>query len=157
MSPHQAAQSNPPVGDDSVDSDEDLTRSFVPNVAQPLTEQETVRQFVQGRPTASQHNPSALMWPSIGGRPINEFTTQGYFSCAFPTLYPVGDADFSDARQNNVTIGNYFKHMMMYHDGRFAKHPRFRFFALNTEMRWRALQAGRVYVRQASRRCTPVG
>ena len=36
----------------------------------------------------------------------------------------------------------------MYKDGRFAKHPRFRFFALNTEMRWRALQAGRIYVRQ---------
>ena len=28
----------------------------------------------------------------------------------------------------------------MYDDGRFAKHPRFRFFALNTEMHWRALQ-----------------
>ena len=37
---------------------------------------------------------------------------------------------------------------MMYDDNRFAKHPRFRFFALNTEMRWRALQTGRVYVKQ---------
>ena len=30
----------------------------------------------------------------------------------------------------------------------FAKHPRFRYFALNTEMRWRALQTGRVYINQ---------
>ena len=37
---------------------------------------------------------------------------------------------------------------MLYADGRFAKHPRFRFFALNTEMRWRALQVGRIYVKQ---------
>ena len=37
---------------------------------------------------------------------------------------------------------------MMYKDGRFATHPRFRFFALNTEMRWRALQAGRIYIKQ---------
>lgn len=37
---------------------------------------------------------------------------------------------------------------MMYDDGRFSKHPRFRFFALNSEMRWRALQTGRIYVRQ---------
>ena len=37
---------------------------------------------------------------------------------------------------------------MMYNDNRFAKHQRFRFFALNTEMRWRALQTGRVYVKQ---------
>ena len=37
---------------------------------------------------------------------------------------------------------------MMYEDGRFARHPRFRYFALNTEMRLRALQAGRIYVHQ---------
>lgn len=49
---------------------------------------------------------------------------------------------------NQVTVGNYFKHLLLYEDGRFASHPRFRFFALNTEMRWRALQAGRIYVHQ---------
>ena len=85
---------------------------------------------------------------SIGGVPINEFTTEGYFSCAFPTLFPTGAGDFSGQCQNQVTIGNYFKHLTMYDDNRFAKHPRFRFFALNTEMRWRALQTGRVYVKQ---------
>ena len=88
------------------------------------------------------------MWPTIGGTPINEFTTEGYFSCAFPTLFPTGAADFLGQRQNQVTIGNYFKHLIMYDDSRFAKHPRFRFFALNTEMLWRALQTGRVYVKQ---------
>ena len=36
----------------------------------------------------------------------------------------------------------------MYDDNRFSKHPRFCFFALNTEMRWRALQSGRVYVKE---------
>ena len=36
----------------------------------------------------------------------------------------------------------------MYGEGRFARHPRFRYFALNTEMRWRALQTGRVYINQ---------
>ena len=82
---------------------------------------------------------------SIGGVPINEFTTEGYFSCAFPTLFPTGAGDFSGQRQNQVTIGNYFKHLTMYDDNRFAKHPRFRFFALNTEMR---LQTGRVYVKR---------
>ena len=38
--------------------------------------------------------------------------------------------------------------LMQYDDGRSAQHPRFRFFALNTEMRHRALQTGRVYVCQ---------
>ena len=34
-----------------------------------------------------------------------------------------------------VTLGYYLKHLMMYSDGRFARHPCFRYFALNTEMR----------------------
>ena len=63
-------------------------------------------------------------------------------SCAFPKLYPTGAADFTAPRLRPVTIGFYFKHLMKFHDGQFAKHPRYRYFALNTEMRWRALQAG---------------
>lgn len=47
-----------------------------------------------------------------------------------------------------MIIANYFKHLILYHDKRFANHPRFRYFALNTLMRHRALQTGRIYVRQ---------
>lgn len=53
---------------------------------------------------------------------------------------------WSDTGQ--FSIANYFKHLMLYHDQRFAKHPRFRYFALNTQMRHQALQTGRIYVRQ---------
>ena len=137
----------PAQGDESYDGH--LTQSFVPTAIRSMTEQEAARQSMQQRESGqSSSTPSAVMWPTIGGAPINEFTTEGYFSCAFPTLFPTGAGDFSGQRQNQVTIGNYFKHLMMYDDSRFAKHPRFRFFALNTEMRWRALQTGRVYVRQ---------
>jgi hypothetical protein len=130
--------------------DAHLPRSFVPSTVPSMTEQEAVCHSVQERQSnrSATAPPATVMWPSIGGTPINEFTTEGYFSCAFPTLFPTGAADFSGQRQNQVTIGNYFKHLMMYDDCRFSKHPRFRFFALNTEMRWRALQTGRVYIRQ---------
>ena len=130
--------------------DAHLPQSFVPLATRSMTEQEAIQQSVQERQSNSPSFTSSatMMWPSIGGTPINEFTTEGYFSCAFPTLFPTGAADFSGQRLHQVTIGNYFKHLMMYDDGRFAKHPRFRFFALNTEMRWRALQTGRVYVKQ---------
>ena len=37
---------------------------------------------------------------------------------------------------------------MLYCDQCLAKHLRFRYFALNTQMRHRALQTGRIYVRQ---------
>ena len=125
--------------------DDHISHSFVPIAVPSMTEQEAVQQAVAQHHSAS-HTP--LMWPSIGGMPLNEFTTEGYFSCAFPTLFPTGAADFLGERQVPVTIGNNFKHLMQYNDGRFARHPRFRFFALNTEMRHRALQTGRVYVRQ---------
>ena len=125
--------------------DDHLSGSFVPSTTQRMTEQETVRQFVHEQ---QSNQPPTLPWPPIGSAPINEFNTEGYMSCAFPMLFPTGAADFLVPRPLTVTIGNYFKHMMMYEDGRFARHPRFRYFALNTEMRWRALQAERIYVRQ---------
>ena len=126
-----------------------LARTFVPSTAQRLTEQETIRQSINER--QSHQSLPTVPWPPSSGTPINEFNTEGYISCAFPTLFPTGAADFVAPRPNAVTIGNYFKHLLMYDDGRFARHPRFRYFALNTEMRWRALQPGRTYVRQHPR------
>ena len=69
---------------------------------------------------------------------------------AFPTLFPTGAANFQAARPLAVTIGNYFKHLMMYvHvDRRFARHPHLCYFVLNNEMHWHALQAGSIYFRQ---------
>ena len=122
-----------------------LSTTFLPRLACRMTEQETVRQSVQER--LSHHSPATVAWPP-SGNPINEFNVEGYISCAFPTLFPTGAADFLAPRHHVVTVGNYFKHLMMYEDGRFARHPRFRYFALNTEMRWRALQTGHIYVRQ---------
>ena len=125
-----------------------LSRTFIPNTVQRLTEQETVRQSIQDRQHDRSSSSTTVPWPPTGTNPINEFTTEGYISGAFPTLFPTGAADFIAPRSRTVTIGNYYKHLMMYEDDRFARHPRFRYFALNTEMRWRALQTGRIYVRQ---------
>ena len=63
---------------------EDLPQSFIPVAAPSMAEQETVQQSVQQR----QSSQPTLMWPSIGGIPLNEFTTEVYFTCAFPTLFP---------------------------------------------------------------------
>ena len=110
-----------------------------------MTEKDTIRKSVHHRqPTEDQVVP----WLENGSVPIDEFKTEGYFSCAFPTLFPTGEADFLAPCQQSVTVGMYFKHLMMYGEGRFAKHPRFRYFALNTKMHWRALQTGRVYINQ---------
>ena len=119
---------------------EQLSSSFVPAAPRQATEQEAVEQVVSGE--------QPVAWPPHGDTPLNEFHSEGYITLAFPTLFPTGAADFTMPRMRPVTLGYYLKHLIMYNDGRFARHPRFRYFALNTEMRWRALQAGHVYVRQ---------
>ena len=125
-----------------------LSGTFVPMNFRKSTEQEIVKNSLTECQQPSHANIQPMAWPEITDTPINEFRTEGYIYCAFPTLPPTGAGDFTQPRLRTVTIGNYFKHLMMYKDGRFAKHPRFHFLALNTEMRWHTLQAGRIYVRQ---------
>ena len=93
-------------------------------------------------------NLTCVDWPDISRDPVDEFESEGYFTRAFPTLFPTGVGEFLAPRQRSVRLGQYFKHSMRHYDGRFARHPRFRYFALNTMMRWRALETGRIYVRQ---------
>ena len=116
-------------------SNSHIHSTFVPAATTGFTEQQAIHQSLM-----DQH----VDWPATEGNPINEFNTEGYIACAFPTLFPEGLADFLAPRQRMVTIANYCKHLMLYHDQRFSKHPRFRYFALNTVMRHRALQTGRI-------------
>ena len=68
--------------------------------------------------------------------PLNEFNrSQALMSWAFPTLFPYGRAEFVSPRLRSITYKDYLHHAMRYRDGRFARHPRFRFVAFNTLMR----------------------
>jgi len=78
-----------------------LSTSFVPNATQQRTEQEKVQQSLQVLQSGSSHT---LMWPTIGGAPINKFTTEGYSAWPSP---PYSTADFLGHRHNQVIIGNY--------------------------------------------------
>ena len=103
-----------------------------------------------------QTDSTPVTWPSIDGIPVNEFQSPGYIARAFPTLYPTGAADLRSARIRDVKPAEYFLHLLKYRDGRFARHVRWRYFALNSQMRWRALQEGKVYVKQnlTAQQCT---
>ena len=103
-----------------------LGSTFIPMPTRGVTEQQVIQESILQSAGSSTDR---VNWPSTSGNPINEFTTEGYISCAFPTLFPTGAADFVAPRQRSVTIGNYFKHLMLYHDQRFSKHPRFRYNA----------------------------
>ena len=129
------------------DGDHFMSGTFVPMVPKTNTEQQVMRQSIADRQNADKGD-RIVQWPQFENSPINEFKTEGYMTRTFPTLFPTGEADFTAPCIHKVTIGAYFKHLMIYKDDHFAKHPRFRYFALNTEMRWRTLQAGNVYVHQ---------
>jgi hypothetical protein len=134
------------IAEDLDDNEEGdvITRTFVPFL--PSAHREEVA--IQNALDRVQNESSPTEWPQINNNPINEFQTPGYIACAFPTLYPTGCADLRAERIITVKPAEYFRHLLLYKDGRFARHARWRYFALNSQMRWRALQEGKVYVKQ---------
>ena len=82
-----------------------------------------------------QNDNTSLMWPEIDGAPINEFQTSSYMARAFPTLYPYCCRDLRSKRIRDVKPAEYFKHLIWYKDGRFVRHTRWMYFALNSIMR----------------------
>ena len=61
----------------------------------------------------------------------------------FPTLFPYGKADFDMPRSHMVTLAAYAKHMLKYQDGRFGRHPLFRYYMFNRIIREQALNTTR--------------
>ena len=95
----------PPVADTPATSEDPysahLPQSFVSIATQSMTEQEAVHQSVQERqlsPSTSS-SPATMMWPLLEEYPSMSSPPKGYFSCAFPTLFPTGTGDFSGQRQ----------------------------------------------------------
>ena len=130
--------------DDEGLEDEDFDNiddAAVPDILPVDTERGAVRDAVQW--TSCQRRPPdlphQLQLPSIQLTPLNEFNrSQPLFSWAFPTLFPYGQGDFVHERLRSVSIHDYIEHAMRWHDGRFAKHPLFRFVAFNFMMRGQA-------------------
>ncbi|KAK3928925.1 LOW QUALITY PROTEIN: ATP-dependent DNA helicase pfh1, partial [Frankliniella fusca] len=56
------------------------------------------------------------------------------------------DADLRCSRDILINPSTFFKHMLRYGDERFAKHPKYRFFALNSMMRWTAISDGNITI-----------
>lgn len=80
-----------------------------------------------------------LPYPSIDTKLIDEFKTEGYIVCAFPCLFPYGLADYRTPRDVTIELREWFQYLMDQSDRRFARDPRFRFFAMNTLLRRQAL------------------
>jgi hypothetical protein len=105
-----------------------FTSGFVPNV-----DEEQVSEL-QNLHMAAQAGQGPILMSCIESQPISEWHDNPIASRAFPSLFPSGQADFCSPCQKPVAFSEWASHLMQYEDGRFAKHPRFRYWALNTIM-----------------------
>ena len=58
----------------------------------------------------------------------------------FPTQFPTGHSEYMAPRHRQITLGQFLKYLILYETGRLAQ----RYFALNTTLRWQALENDQV-------------
>ena len=71
------------------------------------------------------------------GQAVRE-DTPGYIAHAFPRLFPHGTGDFHCLRggmQKLLKFEEWGRFVLLWHDGRFMRHPRFRYWLLDTVLR----------------------
>lgn len=93
-------------------------------------------------------NAPTIAWPAIYNTPINEFKEENYITSAFPKLFPTGKADLRSGRKSKLTDNQYFTYLLSYKDQRFSMHPRFRYFALNSLLRWKSNTNAKMFIKR---------
>jgi ATP-dependent DNA helicase PIF1 len=123
------------------------SQSMVPDLNTDLTEREII---LNGLTTTREPDglfPDGLPAPVIRNTPLDEAAgADRLFAMAFPTLYPTGKADFNEPRIRKVSLKEYARHLLCFTDGRFGRHPRWRFLVFNILMRRKAGASARFYV-----------
>jgi ATP-dependent DNA helicase PIF1 len=123
------------------------SQSVVFSLDQDTTEANLILEEITGR----RPPPRGLPAPSIQHTPIDEASgREQILSLAFPTLYPTGQADLNTPRLRNVPLKDYARHLLCWHDMRFAQHARWRFFIFNMYMRQKARSTAQFYVSRTS-------
>lgn len=79
-----------------------------------------------------------FQWPVTGGTAIIEYTTEYYADRTFLALFPRGRVDLRSPQKESVTQIVYPQHLK-HQDESFARDFRFRFFSMNSVMRWQAI------------------
>ena len=85
-----------------------------------------------------------LTMPVVRGTPLSEYGTNIAIN-AFPTLFPTGRGGFDEPRQHKVSEKEWANYLLQLRGGRFARHPRFRYWALNTILRHETKKASKWY------------
>ena len=85
-----------------------------------------------------------MAWPTRDDQPVSEMTP-GFFTKAFPWLFPDGKADFTRVRLGKTpSMAQWIQHLLKV-DRRFAKDPIFIMVVTNTMQKKQALAMGTLY------------
>ena len=133
--------------DDIVYDDNTETSSFLPVNSNRKKEDDSIREKLLSATTD---------WPPRGSEPLNEYTTPFLATMAFPTLFPDGQGDPTNPSIcRNVSLKEKIKHLIKFGERkeenwiyRFAKHPRFSYWALNMLQRSQILQQTGIFLKQ---------
>lgn len=115
------------------------SNGFVPDLHITAHEIDQLRNAAQAPPDVQ-----VLSMPVVRGTPLSEYGSNIAIN-AFPTLFPTGRGGFDEPREHKVTEKDWANHLLQLRGGRFARHPRFRYWALNTIMRHETKKASTWY------------
>ena len=95
---------------------------------------------VSGQRKASKFKYPRVDPPEVEDKPSDAIRedTPGYIPSAFPKLFPHGTGDFHSARGGLgrlLKFEEWGRYVMKWHDGRFMRHTRFRYWLLDTSLR----------------------
>ena len=114
----------------------------MPGIAPGPSERDAVCIGMQQRSLNRSTIGSPVPWPAAGLL-LSEYSTEGLFLMAFPTLFPTGDGNFTNPRHKKLDLYEWVKHLIRYRDSQFVTHPCFQFFALNLIFHHCVMQRGR--------------
>jgi hypothetical protein len=115
------------------------SNGFVPDLHIATHEIDQLRNAAHAPPDVQ-----VLSMPVVHGTPLSEYGSNIAIN-AFPTLFPTGRGGFDEPRQHKVTEKDWANYLLQLRGGRFARHPRFRYWALNTIMRHETKKASTWY------------
>jgi hypothetical protein len=115
------------------------SNGFVPDLNIGIHEIDQLRNAAHAPPDVP-----VLTIPIVRGTPLSEYGSNIAIN-AFPTLFPTGRGGFDEPRDRKVTEKEWANHLLQLRGGRFARHPRFRYWALNTILRHEAKKASKWY------------
>ena len=88
--------------------------------------------------------------PEVDVQPIAEHSV-GYIVMAFPKLFPHGTGDYHAGRggllKGKPSFEQWGRYLLLWHDKRFAEHPRFRYWFLDTALRMKTPVCKDVFLR----------